>query len=72
MAFKSACRWSEGCSLKVEAEQSVGVEIVEGCPGTVPMVCEFGMRAIARNTEFFPLGDVRFGDVLGSSLVTVT
>ena len=48
----------------MEAEQGIAEEVVEGCPGTIPVVGEFGMRAIAGNAVFFPLGDVDFRDVL--------
>lgn len=58
--FKGACRWRERCALEMEAEQGVGVEIVEGRPGTIPVVCEFGVGAIAGNAQFCPLGDVGF------------
>lgn len=44
----------------MEAEYGVGIEIVEGCPGTVPVVCEFGVGAVARDGECFPSGDVCF------------
>lgn len=44
----------------MEAEEGVGVEVVEGRPGTVPVVCEFGMAAVAGDAEFFPFGDVCF------------
>lgn len=60
MVFKGACRWRERCSLEVEAEQGVGVEVVEGCPRPIPVVCEFGMRAVARDCKLCPLGDVGF------------
>lgn len=51
-------------AFEVEAEEGVGVEVVERGPGAVPVVGEFGMGAVARDAEVFPFGDVGFGDVL--------
>lgn len=54
------CGWGEGCSVEMEAEERVGVEVVEGCPGTVPVICEFGVAAVAGDGIFCPFGDVGF------------
>jgi len=51
-------------AFEVEAEEGVGVEVVEGCPGAVPVVGEFGVGAVARDGELFPFGDVGVRDVL--------
>ena len=48
----------------MEAEERVGVEVVEGGPRTVPVVGEFRVGAIAGHGKFFPLGDIHFRDVL--------
>ena len=31
--------WRKRCTIQMEAEQSVVEEVVEGCPGAVPVVC---------------------------------
>lgn len=55
----------------MEAELGVGVEVVDCCPGAVPVVGEFGVGAIARHAEFFPFGDVFVGDFLQVGLADV-
>jgi len=48
----------EGGAFKGKTEDGVGVEVVEGRPGAVPVVGEFGMGAISRDAKFFPFRDV--------------
>ena len=48
----------------MEAEKRVGKEIVERCPGPVPVVGELRVGAIAGDAIFFPFGDVDVGNVL--------
>ena len=52
----------------MEAEERVGVEVVEGGPGPVPVVGEFGVGAVAGDGEFFPFADVGVRDVLVTSV----
>lgn len=51
-------------AFEVEAEEGVCVEIVEGCPGAVPVVGKLGVGTVAGDGEFFPLGNVGVRDVL--------
>lgn len=51
-------------AFEVEAEERVGIEVVKGGPGSVPVVGEFGVRAVTGEAKFFPFGDVGHGDVL--------
>ena len=51
-------------TFEVEAEEGVGVEVVERGPGAVPVVGEFGVGAVAGDAKVFPFGDVGGGDVL--------
>lgn len=55
--------------LEMETEERVGVEVVERCPGAVPVVGEFGVGAIAGHGEAFPFGYVFVGSLLDSRLV---
>jgi hypothetical protein len=48
----------------MEAELGIGVEVVDRCPGTIPVIGEFGVGAVSRHAEFFPFGDVGVRDVL--------
>ncbi len=59
----------EGWFVEVEAEEGVGVEVVERCPGAVPVVGKFGVGAVAGDAEFFPFGDVGVGYVLEWGLI---
>jgi hypothetical protein len=45
---------------RVEAENGVGVEAVQGGPAAVPVVGKFSMCTVARNAKFFPFLDVYF------------
>ena len=54
-------RWN---AFEVEAEERVGVEVVECCPRSVPIVGKFGVRSVAGEAKVFPLGDVGGGNVL--------
>jgi hypothetical protein len=51
-------------AVEVEAEEGVGVEVVEGGPGAVPVIGEFGVGAVAGDAEVFPFGDICFGYIL--------
>ena len=48
----------------MEAEERVRVQVVEGGPGAIPVVGQFGVRAVTRDAIFFPFLDVDFGYVL--------
>ena len=50
--------------LKVEAEEAVGIEVVQRRPGSVPAVRELGVALVPRETIVDPFGDVGFRDVL--------
>ena len=52
------------CALEVEAEEGIGVEVVQGGPGAVPVVGELGVSAVTGNAKVFPFGDVGRGNVL--------
>ena len=39
----------------MEAEESIGEDVVDGCPGTVPVIGKFGVGSITGYGEFFPL-----------------
>ena len=62
---KSGLHVVDGLGDEVEGELAVGVEVVEGCPGAVPVVGEFGVGAVAGDGKVLPGGDVGFGYVLG-------
>lgn len=55
---RSGC--SERCTFEMKAEEGVAEEVVEGCPGAIPVIGELGMRAITGDAVLFPLGDVDF------------
>lgn len=57
------CRVGGG-RVEVEAEECVRVQVVERRPGAVPVVGEFGVRAVARDPILFPFVDVDVGYVL--------
>lgn len=50
----------ERSAFEVEAEKRVGVEVVERCPGAVPVVGQFRVSTVARDAVLFPFGDVGF------------
>jgi hypothetical protein len=54
--------------LEVEAEERVRVQVVERRPGAVPVVGEFGVRAVAGDTVLFPFLNVDFGYVLAAKV----
>ena len=39
----------------MEAEESIGEDVVDGCPGTVPVIGKFGVGSVAGDSEFLPL-----------------
>ena len=49
---------------EVEAEEGVGVEVVEGRPGAVPVVGELDVGVVAGEGKGLPFDDVGFRDVL--------
>ena len=48
----------------MEAQQTIGIEIVKGRPGSVPCVRQRGVGLVARLTVLYPLVDIVFGNVL--------
>lgn len=51
-------------AIEVEAEERIGVKVVEGGPGAVPVIGEFGVGAVAGYAEVFPFGDISLGYIL--------
>lgn len=58
------CVWRGIAALQMEAQQCIGVQIVDGRPRSVPVVSELRVCLVSRHAQLLPLGDVGICDVL--------